>query len=175
VKPAERVLLYDDNGAHPGMQAAEFLAETGAKVELVTPERYFAPEIGGLNHAAYAKIFHRCGVRITINTRVLAARREGNTLVATLGSDYGAEQYEREVDQIVVEHGTLPVTDLYEELRPASINRGEVDYTALITGKPQDIMGNPEGRFRLFRIGDAIASRNIHAAIYEGLRLAKDL
>jgi len=175
VKPAERVLLYDDNGAHPGMQAAEFLAENGAKVELVTPERYFAPEIGGLNHAGYAKIFHRCGVRITINTRLLAARREGNTLVATLGSDFGAEQYEREVDQIVVEHGTLPVTDLYEELRPTSVNRGEVDYGALIVGKPQDIIRNPDGRFRLFRIGDAIAGRNIHAAIYEGLRLAKDL
>jgi len=25
-----------------------------------------------------------------------------------------------------------------------------------------------------FRVGDAIASRNIHAAIYDGLRLAKD-
>ena len=29
VKPAGRVLLYDDNGAHPGMTAAEFIAERG--------------------------------------------------------------------------------------------------------------------------------------------------
>jgi N-methyl-L-proline demethylase len=175
VEPAERVLLYDDNGAHPGMQAAEFLAEGGAKVELVTPERYFAPEIGGLNHAGYAKIFHRRRVQITINTRLLAARREGNILVATLGSDYGEERFEREVDQIVVEHGTLPVADLYEALKPASINHGEVDYAALIGGRPQELVRNPEGKFRLFRIGDAVASRNIHAAIYDALRLAKDL
>lgn len=67
------------------------------------------------------------------------------------------------------------MADLYEELRPTSVNRGEVDYTALIAGKPQDIIRSPDGGFRLFRIGDAIASRNIHAAIYEGLRLAKDL
>jgi hypothetical protein len=33
---------------------------------------------------------------------------------------------------------------------------------------------NPDGRFRLFRIGDAVSSRNIHAAIYDALRLAKD-
>jgi hypothetical protein len=34
---------------------------------------------------------------------------------------------------------------------------------------------NPEGRFQRFRVGDAIASRNIHAAIYDSLRLCKDL
>jgi hypothetical protein len=34
---------------------------------------------------------------------------------------------------------------------------------------------NPDGRFRLFRIGDAVAARNTHAAIYDALRLTKDL
>ncbi|MGH7155320.1 MAG: N-methylproline demethylase, partial [Acetobacteraceae bacterium] len=150
-------------------------AEGGASVELVTPERFFAPEIGGLNHAAYAAIFARRDVRITINTRLVAARRSGNTLVATLGSDYGDEHREREVDQIVVEHGTLPVTDLYDELKPRSINRGELDYAALLAGQPQTLVRNPEGKFRLFRIGDAVASRNVHAAIYDALRIAKDL
>jgi hypothetical protein len=29
---------------------------------------------------------------------------------------------------------------------------------------------NAEGRFRLYRIGDAVASRNIHAGIYDALR-----
>jgi len=175
VKPAARVLLFDDNGAHPGMQTAEFLAEAGSKVEIVTPERFFAPEIGGLNHAGYAKAFHRLGVRITINTRLLAARREGNVLNAILGSDYSEETSSREVDQIVVEHGTSPLADLYEKLKPLSANRGEIDYTALIAGRPQEVVRNPEGRFRLFRIGDVVASRNIHAAIYDALRLAKDL
>ena len=44
-------------------------------VEIVTPERTFAPELGGLNHSAYAEIFHRHGVRITINSRLLSVRR----------------------------------------------------------------------------------------------------
>ncbi len=175
VRPGARVLVYDDNGAHPAMQAAEHLAQAGAAVEIVTPERFFAPEIGGLNHAAYAEIFLRHGVRVTINTRLLAARRSGNALVAVLGSDYGHDRSEREVDQIVVEHGTLPLTDLYETLKPLSVNRGEVEYAALLAGRPQELVRNPAGTFRLFRIGDAVASRNIHAAVYDALRLAKDL
>jgi 2,4-dienoyl-CoA reductase-like NADH-dependent reductase (Old Yellow Enzyme family)/thioredoxin reductase len=175
VRPGARVLIYDDNGAHPAMQAAAFLAEFGAGVEIVTPERFFAPELGGLNHAAYAEIFLRHGVRVTINTRLLAAERSGNALRAVLGSDYGRERSEREVDQIVVEHGTLPLTDLYDALKPLSVNRGEVDYPALLAGRRQELVRNPAGTFRLFRIGDAVASRNIHAAVYDALRLAKDL
>jgi hypothetical protein len=50
-----------------------------------------------------------------------------------------------------------------------------VDYEALVAGRPQTVMRNGDGRFRLFRIGDAVSSRNIHAAIYDALRLAKDL
>jgi hypothetical protein len=175
VTPALRVLIYDDNGAHPAMQAAEVLAQAGSTVEIVTPERYFAPEIGGLNHAAYAEIFHRHQVRITINARLLAVRREGNAIAANIGSDHGPERFERVIDQVVVEHGTLPVTDLYDELRPLSCNLGAVDYPALISGRAQTTVRNPAGSFRLFRIGDAVASRNIHAAIYDALRLAKDL
>jgi N-methyl-L-proline demethylase len=175
IKPASRVLVYDDNGAHPAVQTAEFLAQSGSEVEIITPERYFAPEIGGLNHAAYAKIFLRHNVRITINTRLLSVHRQGNTLVATLGSDYGDETSEREADQIIVEHGTLPVTDLYDALKPLSTNHGEIDYTVLLAGRPQEVVRNPDGKFRLFRIGDAVSSRNIHAAVYDALRLAKDL
>ncbi len=171
VKPAREVLLFDDNGAHPGMQAAEFLAEAGAKLEIVSPERFFAPEIGGLNHVAYARCFQKHGVRITINTRLAAVRREGNKLAALLGSDYGDLAETRLVDQVVVEHGTLPLDDLYLALKEGSLNRGAVDYGALIAGRPQEILANPDGSYRLYRIGDAVSSRNIHAAIYDALRL----
>ncbi len=174
VKPGEDVLLYDDNGAHPGMQAAEHIAETGARLELVSPERFFAPEVGGLNHVAYARCFQTHAVTITINTRLLGVRREGNKLAATLGSDYADRTRERLVDQVVVEHATRPLDDLYFELKEGSLNRGEVDYEALIGGRAQALVANPEGRYRLYRIGDAVASRNIHAAIYDALRLCKE-
>ena len=173
-KPGAVVLLYDDNGAHPGLQAAEMIAESGSTLELVSPERFFAPEIGGLNHVPYARCFQDHGVRITINTRLIAARRDGNKLIAVLGSDYTDVTEERYIDQIVVEHATLPMDDLYFELKEHSVNRGEIDYSALIAGRPQAINSNPNGAFKLFRVGDAVASRNVHAAIYDSLRLCKD-
>ncbi len=172
---AGRVLVFDDNGSHPGMQAAEVLAEAGAAVELVTPERMLAPELGGLNHAAYARVFHRRGVRVTMNTRLLAVRRAGNELVAVLGSDYGCAREERRVDQVVVEHGTVPQDELYEALRPGSRNGGAVDHAALLGGRAQAVETNPAGAYQLFRLGDAVASRNIHAAMFDALRLAKDI
>ena len=174
-KTAEDVLLFDDNGGHPGMQAAEAIAEAGARLEIVSPERFFAPEMGGLNHVAYAQAFQRHGVTITINRRLTALRREGNKLAATIGSDYGDWTEERVVDQVVVEHGTLPLDDLYFALKEESLNRGELDHPALIAGRPQQTRTNPDGHFQLFRIGDAVSSRNVHAAIYDALRLCKDL
>ena len=44
--------------------------------------------------------------------------------------------------------------------------------SALIGGGRLCPKRNPDGSFDLIRIGDAIASRNIHAAIYDGLRYA---
>jgi len=169
-KPAETVLVYDDNGGHQGMSAAEIAANAGARVELVSPERFFAPEMGGLNHVPYMKAFHEKGVRITVNTRLVGVRRDGNQLVATLGSDFtGAYREERRVDQVVVEHGTLPLEDLYLALKPLSSNGGAVDYERLIHGG-EIFPARQAGSFVVFRIGDAVASRNIHAAIYDGIR-----
>ena len=101
--------------------------------------------------------------------------REGNRLRALIGSDYGAFSDERLVDQVVVNHGTRPLDDLYFDLKRHSSNLGEVDHDAFIGGRPQTLKKNPEGAFQLFRIGDAVASRNTHAAIYDALRLMKAL
>ncbi len=175
LKPGAQTLLFDDNGAHPGMQAAELIAKSGSELELVTPERFFAPEIGGLNHVPYARCFLKNAVRITINRRLMAVHREGNKLSATLGSDYSRDSDARLVDQIVVEHGTLPLDDLYFALKEGSRNHGEMDYQAVMASRPQQVVRNPKGRYAVFRIGDAVSSRNIHAAVYDALRLCKDL
>ena len=70
--------------------------------------------------------------------------------------------------------GARPVSDrTYFDLKPLSRNRGAVDYDALAEGRPQP-EGPHEGRFTLWRIGDAVAARNIHAAVFDALRLLKD-
>ena len=100
--------------------------------------------------------------------------RDGNRLKVTLTSDYtGGAIATRLVDQIVVEHGTVPLDDLYFDLKPLSSNLGVLDHDALLDGRPQNIRANPGGGFQLFRIGDAVSSRNIHAAIYDALRLCR--
>ncbi len=171
----EDVLLYDDNGAHPGMAASEAIMAAGSKLEVVSPERMFAPEIGGLNLVPYIEKLQGHGAAITTMTRVHSLRREGNKIAATLTSPYNeAVIGERLVDQVVVEYATTPLDDLYFELKAGSRNHGEMDYEALVAGKPQQVVRNADGAYQLFRIGDAVASRNIHAGIYDALRLCKD-
>ncbi len=173
VAPAASVLLYDENGREPGPTCAEFLVAADARVEFVTPDRMIGHDIGGTNYPAMLKSFYENGVRVTTDHHLVGVRRDGNKLVAELYNDYTRRSEERTVDQVVAEHGTLPVDGLYFALKPRSTNLGEIDIGALIAGAPQPLANNPDGEFRLFRVGDAVASRNIHAAIYDSLRLCK--
>lgn len=175
VAPGENVLIYDEAGDYAGIQAAEKISETGARVEIVMRDRNIAPEVMSMSLTPAIRILQQRDVVFTATWRLDGVRREGNGLVAKLGSDFSQAQREREVDQIVVNHGTRPMDDLYFDLRPMSVNGGEVDYDALIAGRTQTVSRNPEGEFQLFRIGDAVSSRNTHAAIYDALRLMKDI
>lgn len=175
IKPGTNVLVFDDAGDHSGLQAAEIIAGSGGKVEIMTPDRSFAPEVMGMNLVPYMRALQKLDTVFTVTYRLEAVKREGNGLVAIVGSDYGGVTKERHVDQVVINHGTIPLDDLYFELKPQSSNLGVLDHDDFIDGKPQASAGNPQGAFQLFRIGDAIASRNTHAAIYDALRLVKDL
>jgi len=175
VKPGTNVLVFDDAGDHAGLQAAEFLAKAGAKVEIMTPDRSFAPEVMAMNLVPYMRSLQKLDVKFTVTYRLEAAEKSGNQIVAHVGSDYGGIAKQQTFDQVVVNHGTIPLDDLYFELKPGSRNLGEVSYDELIVGSPQSVERNPEGAYQLFRIGDAVAARNTHAAIYDALRLAKDL
>ena len=175
VKPGASVLIYDDAGDHAALQAADLISATGATVEIVTPDRSFSPEVMAMNLVPYMRNLQKRDTTFTVTWRLVSVAREGNRLRAVLGSDYGDFRRERLVDQVVVNHGTRPLDELYFALKPLSSNLGQVDYEALSTGGLQALVPNPEGSFRLFRIGDAVAARNTHAAIYDALRLVKDL
>ena len=141
----------------------------------MTPDRAFAPEVMAMNLVPYMRSLQKLDTTFTVTYRLEAAERSGNRLIAHVGSDYGGVAKQRIVDQIVVNHGTIPLDDLYFELKPRSRNLGEVSYDALVAGAPQTVERNPQGAYQLFRIGDAVAARNTHAAIYDALRLAKDI
>ena len=173
VAPGRNVLVYDDAGDHPALQAAEVIANTGAHVEIMTPDRAFAPEVMAMNLVPYMRSLQKQDVTFTVTFRLESVQRDGDGLRAIVGSDYGGVRKERHVDQVVVNHGTRPLDDLYFELKPLSGNEGAVDYPALLAGQAQSAVG--AGKFQLFRIGDAVSARNTHAAIYDALRLVKDL
>jgi N-methyl-L-proline demethylase len=175
VRPGTNVLVFDDAGDHAGLQAAEFIAGTGAKVEIMTPDRAFAPEVMAMNLVPYMRSLQKLDVTFTVTWRLESVERSGNQLVAHVGSDYGGVSRTRTVDQVVVNNGTIPLDELYFELKPLSTNLGEIGHDELLAGEPQTLVRNPNGAFRLFRIGDAVAARNTHAAIYDGLRIAKDI
>ncbi len=171
VRPASNVLIYDDAGDYPVLQAAEKIAASGAKVEIVTRERTVVPEVMAMSLTPAVRELQSHDVTFTVTWKLDAVTRDGNALIARLGSDYGGATRERRVEQVIVNHGTRPLDDLYFELLDGSTNLGEVDYQALIDGKPQETLSNPEGAYQLFRIGDAVSARNTHAAIYDALRL----
>ena len=174
VKPGSTVLLYDDAGDHAALQAAQVLAEAGAQVEIMTPDRSFAPEVMAMNLVPYMRALQDKDVTFTVTYRLTSVEKDGNLIKATIDSDYKVLGKTAHYDQVVVNHGTQPLADLYFDLKPRSVNLGAVDYDAMIASTPQTKAGGPEG-FQLFRIGDAIEARNIHAAIYDALRLVRTL
>lgn len=171
VKPGQDVLIFDDAGDHPALMAADLIAQTGAQVEIMTPDRSFAPEVMGMNLVPYMRNLQDRNTRFTVTYRLTSVARDGNRLAATIGTDYSAHTRVRHFDQVVVNHGTVPLDGLYFDLKPLSRNLGELDHAAFLDGAPQTLQSNPDGLFHLFRIGDAVSARNTHAAIYEALRL----
>ena len=72
----------------------------------------------------------------------------------------------------------MPNAALYEELKPLSRNLGAKSIsTAWSAGTAQTANGNAAGPggFFLYRIGDAWAARNIHAAMLDAMRVCRDL
>jgi len=100
-------------------------------------------------------------------------RRKENRLEASLVSQISREETRIVVDQIVVEQGSVPMDQVYFDLRSHSANDGVTDLEAFAKAAPQ-----PRPRqtgFELHRIGDAVSSRNIHAAMLDAVRICSAL
>ncbi len=171
VAPASNVLIFDGCGDHAALQAAEVVANAGGQVEVMTSDRSFSPEVMAMNLVPYMRTLQEKRAKFTVSYRLKDVMKDGNLLKAIIGTDYSDFRYEQHYDQVVVNFGTVPLDELYHELKRHSVNAGEVDYDALIAHQAQDIRRNADGKFQLFRIGDAVSARNTHAAIYDALRL----
>ncbi|WP_448624993.1 oxidoreductase [Geodermatophilus sp. URMC 64] len=169
------VLVYDDHGTEQAALAAEHLAGLGARVELVTPDRTPLQDVVPLLTPDYLRALYGKGVVLTADHELVTARKEGTALRLELRNVFTGEIQERTVERLVVEHGTLPVTEVYDELRSKSVNGGQTDLAAFAKGARQPTLDAPTGSIALFRIGDAVAHRGIQAAIFDARRLCMNL
>lgn len=176
VAPRGDVLLFDDDGSHSAMTTAELIVRAGARLEIVTPERGVGVDVGGLNLVPYMKALTDADTRISLNQRVhsIAPRPDGRFEVQ-VGGEHSPVRHTRVVDMVVGDHGVAALDDLYRALVPGSRNLGEVDHRRLLDGTTQAVLANADGAYEVYRIGDAVEGRNVHAAVYDALRLCKDL
>ncbi|WP_306046134.1 NADH:flavin oxidoreductase [Nioella sp. MMSF_3534] len=174
-RPTGAVLLMDEAGDQPGAVTADALAEMGCAVELVTPDRSPLHDLGPTTSAVALRQLARDGLRMTCLHELTRVEADGPTRIATLRHVLTGETVTRSVDHVVVEHGLTPSDALYHALKQGSSNLGQLDQAAMIAGTDPFRPLNPQGRYRLARIGDAVAGRNIHAAVYDALRVCKSL
>ncbi|MDE0064163.1 MAG: NADH:flavin oxidoreductase [Gammaproteobacteria bacterium] len=172
---AKNVLVYDELGDHAGASAAEFLADRGAEVELVFRGHHAAERSGYCNYPVYLQHFYEKGVTLMPDQRLERVERSGMKLRAVFANELTGEMVERLSDQVVVERGTVPADALFEELRPGSCNNGAVDPARLLAGLPQTAGSRGDRGFELYKVGDAVSSRDIHCAILDSRRLCRAL
>ncbi len=168
----QSVLVVDGTGRHQAPSTALTLAEAGRQVHLVTVDEFMAAEMEYQSRVTYRKKLAELHAKVDVDLELLKVERGGNGLKATLGHMLTGERIELMVDDVVVDCGSVPVDEVFHELVDRAANRGRTDVDALLALKPQP--GTPaagSGGFALYRIGDALASRSIHASIYDAFRL----
>ncbi|MDN6373228.1 MAG: NADH:flavin oxidoreductase, partial [Brevibacterium aurantiacum] len=67
-----RVLVFDDHGFYPALDAVEHLARNGQEVTYVSPERTIGVDVGSMNSPAYLQVFSEFGVKVHLGERLAA-------------------------------------------------------------------------------------------------------
>ncbi len=170
---ANNILIYDENGTEVGPSCAEMALKKGCQVEFITRDRMIGSWIGATNYPPMLGEIYKGCENVTTDLQLLGIKKKDGRLEAHLWNDYAEKPGIRIYDQIVVEYGTLPNDDIYFDLKSVSKNHGQIDYKELTEFKAQSLKPNPDGHFRLYRIGDSVASRNIHASLFDARRLCQ--
>ena len=140
VIPGKRVMLIDRLGFHEAASTAEFMAEQGCEVEVVTQTLYVGQDLGvTLDLENWYRQARRLGIKCTPNHSVLSIE---NGAVTALHNYSGQLVHFPPVDTIVLALHRRADCQLYGALK------GRVG--------------------ELHRIGDCVAPRRAHAAIIEG-------
>ena len=145
----------------------------GARVSYISVDAVIAEELTYSERTRWKQLFLKYGIQPVTETRLISVERQDNRLLCKLFCDLTQDVSTRLVDHVVVEQGSVPMSEVYDALRGRSANDGVTDLEALVMAAPQPMP--PAPGFTLHRIGDAVASRNIHSAMLEALRICSTL
>ncbi len=165
--------VHDETGKNVSLTAVDYLSDNGIEVILNTPDATIGMEAMRMEISPFLKRFYEKGVIMQVDHEVIQVNKERNRLKVILKNTHTREQVTKTVDHFVLEAGTLPNDDLFYELNSLSLNRGVIDLDAMVHGRAQPIYGL-DG-FHLYRVGDAVSSRDVHCAILDSLRICKNL
>ncbi|MED5228546.1 MAG: FAD-dependent oxidoreductase, partial [Pseudomonadota bacterium] len=155
------VIVYDGTGRHVGPLCAEKVTSAGHVATLVGIDGLLAPELVYSERVVWRRQIFEQGVDTLFDHRLTSVSREDEGLRVCFTCELNGRETIRYTEQVVVEVGTQPVDELYQQLRPDSINDGVTDIDALLSGSSQVAGTTADTTFELHRIGDAVASRNI--------------
>jgi thioredoxin reductase len=164
-----KVLVWDGTGRQAAATYADHLSRDGAEVTLISRDDRVAAEVPYAERVIFRKHLAAGKVTIVFEERLVGVARDGNRLTATFANELTGEEIIRSADLVIVEHGVEPVDEVFHALKDRSLNDGVTDIGALVSGRAQP---SPKGPgFELYRIGDAVSSRSIHAAMLDAYRL----
>jgi 2,4-dienoyl-CoA reductase-like NADH-dependent reductase (Old Yellow Enzyme family) len=174
VPVGSKVVVYDGTGRHPGVTAVDHCHAAGAEVNLVLLDDRPGVELAYAERMIWKRRLATLGTEITAEHRLLKVEKEGNRLLAHFAHELIDRPFSLSADQVIVEHGTEPADEVFQALRATSVNDGVIEHRAFLNGQPQPhaLNENDDGdSYELYRIGDALASRNVAAAVFDALRL----
>lgn len=169
VKPAGEILICDHTGRHEAVSTADHLSEKGHRVTVATIDHYVGKEMGYTDRMVFHKRLAAQGANVLPYQRLIRLSRDGNRLRATLRHELTGGTEERLADQVLIEAATDPLDEVWQALADRSANKGHTDVDAMAEWRAQPQPAEPG--FALHRIGDALTSRSIHAALLEAYRL----
>lgn len=165
----DKVVVYDGTGRHAAATAAEAACRAGKEVQFAMLDDAVTKELGYAERVIWRKRFAEEGIKPHAEYSLQRVERAGNQLTAVLTHELTGETLSLEADTVIVEAGGVPANEVFEELRAQSVNDGVTDLDALVGGEQQPALDG-EG-LALYRIGDAVSSRDVAAALFDALRL----
>jgi NADPH-dependent 2,4-dienoyl-CoA reductase/sulfur reductase-like enzyme len=153
VQPEGDVVLVDELGFHQATSTAEWLADRGCRVEIVTAAMVVAQDLGiTLDLETWNVKAHAKGIRQSVDLVPMGLRQRDDGspgLVLALQHHPTGSDEERIADWVVCSVHQQPEDGLWRALRDRPLP--------------------------VFRVGDCLAPRRAHAAVIEGHRAAVSL